>query len=347
MVRILYGVAGEGMGHAVRTRPIVECLLAQGHEVRIVAGGRAFRYLASRFVDVLEIAHLPIIYRDGAAHDSLTAVVNVLRFPLYARSFREVWRLVSEWRPDAIITDFEFLTSYVALLRGIPLLSVGNHQVLTKSEVTAPIRYWVDAVKTRFITWLMTPFAGLFIVFWPDASREVVRRAIIVQPPVRIEVLRLKPTAGKHVLVYQTSDSNRRLLDVLKGVDAEFVVYGYHRSGRDGNLLFREFNERRFFKDLAACRAVITNGGFSLTSESLVLGKPVLICPVRKQYEQIFNAVEIERLGYGRFVEVVTPENIALFLGNLSRYARALGKYRHDGNVGCLGEIDGFIRRVS
>ena len=35
-VKILYGVVGEGMGHAMRSAVILERLAAEGHELRIV-----------------------------------------------------------------------------------------------------------------------------------------------------------------------------------------------------------------------------------------------------------------------------------------------------------------------
>ena len=44
-MRILYGVVGEGMGHATRSRVVIEHLLAQGHEVHVVVSGRAQRFL--------------------------------------------------------------------------------------------------------------------------------------------------------------------------------------------------------------------------------------------------------------------------------------------------------------
>src|SRR6478735_7203743 len=47
-VRILYGVVGEGMGHATRSRVVLEHLLRAGHELRVVVSGRAHRFLTER-----------------------------------------------------------------------------------------------------------------------------------------------------------------------------------------------------------------------------------------------------------------------------------------------------------
>lgn len=48
---LLYGVVGEGMGHATRSRVVIDHLQAMGHHVRVVASQRAYTFLAARFAD--------------------------------------------------------------------------------------------------------------------------------------------------------------------------------------------------------------------------------------------------------------------------------------------------------
>ena len=64
-MRILYGVVGEGMGHATRSRVILEDLTKE-HEVQVVASGRAHDYLAERFEDVHNIWGFTIHYEGNA-----------------------------------------------------------------------------------------------------------------------------------------------------------------------------------------------------------------------------------------------------------------------------------------
>ena len=54
-MKVLYGVNGEGMGHATRSEVAIGALLATGHEVRVMASGAAFRYLSGRLGEVSEI----------------------------------------------------------------------------------------------------------------------------------------------------------------------------------------------------------------------------------------------------------------------------------------------------
>ena len=105
-------------------------------------------------------------------------------------------------------------------------------------------------------------------------------------------------------------------------------------------MTYRKFNEDKFFGDLGSCKAVIANGGFTLISEAIYLKKPVLSVPVKGQFEQILNAIYLERLGYGEFHEQLSIEVLENFLKDLKKYDEALKTYNQDGNKSILGEID-------
>src|SRR5260370_12505062 len=80
-MRILYGVVGEGMGHATRSKVVCEHLVARGHEVKIVVSGRAHALLSKAFRDVVEIRGLTIRYVDNRMDRDGTLPRNVLAAP--------------------------------------------------------------------------------------------------------------------------------------------------------------------------------------------------------------------------------------------------------------------------
>ena len=53
-MRILYGVVGEGMGHAMRSRVVLDHL-TKNHEVQVVVSGRAHDYLVKRASERLSV----------------------------------------------------------------------------------------------------------------------------------------------------------------------------------------------------------------------------------------------------------------------------------------------------
>ena len=53
-MRILYGVVGEGMGHAMRSGVVLDHL-TKNHEVQVVVSGRAHDYLVKRASERLSV----------------------------------------------------------------------------------------------------------------------------------------------------------------------------------------------------------------------------------------------------------------------------------------------------
>jgi uncharacterized protein (TIGR00661 family) len=180
--------------------------------------------------------------------------------------------------------------------------------------------------------------------FHPELARP---RTTLVPPVLRPEILAARPEQGDHLLVYQTSTSNRALPEILRRCGMECRIYGLRRDltadVRDGNLLWRPFSEATLVEDLRTARAVVSGGSFTLMSEAVYLHKPMLSVPVRMQFEQILNARWLERLGYGRAADEITGRALAEFLERLPDHARALAGYRQDGNRVLLDTLEGHL----
>ena len=130
---------------------------------------------------------------------------------------------------------------------------------------------------------------------------------------------------------------------MLSKVSCRFICYGFDRCGKDGNLLFKTPSLDRFLQDLITCKAIIANAGFSLVSEALHLGKPYLAVPVKKQFEQVFNAYYVDRMKYGAYWDELSKERIEWFLGNLDAFRAALANYPRAGNAALLRKLDELI----
>lgn len=326
--RVLYSVCGEGMGHAIRSGVILD-KLTEDHEVLIFASDRAYRYLSSKFDNVHEIYGFNTVYEDNSVNDVKTFMKAMKTFPRDLKeNLKLLYRTVRDFRPDVVVSDFEFYASLVSNMLRIPLISIDNMHVITQCRIEYPERFRRDKVKAEAVvrSFIVRPRRYLITsYFFPEVKNP---DKVSMYPPVlREEIRSLRPYYGDHVLVYQTSQSNRKLLEVLRSIDRKFLVYGFDREGVDGNLTFRRFNEDRFFRDFESAAAVITNGGFTLISEALYLRKPVYSVPVKGQFEQILNAVYLEKLGYGEFHEETERESLERFLGRLDIYRRNLEDY--------------------
>ena len=134
----------------------------------------------------------------------------------------------------------------------------------------------------------------------------------------------------------------------LKSVSKEnFVVYGFDKEEKDGNIVFKKTDtSNKFVNDLSHCKAIITNGGFSLMSEGVFLHKPILSNPVYGQFEQIVNATMLEKMGYGRFVEKLSANSIKYFLRKIDDFNRNLVSYSQVDNSESFAKIDSKIEEI-
>jgi uncharacterized protein (TIGR00661 family) len=63
MAKILYGIAGEGMGHATRSLPIIE-ELSKKHNVVVATSSRAFEYIKKHHDNTIKIDYFGFFLRE-------------------------------------------------------------------------------------------------------------------------------------------------------------------------------------------------------------------------------------------------------------------------------------------
>jgi uncharacterized protein (TIGR00661 family) len=351
-MRILYGVVGEGMGHATRSKVVIDHLIEKKHKVKIVASGRAHSFLKRHFSDVAEIRGLTIRYSAGAMDRDLSVVQNVLLSP--AMLFQNAAAYVDDvrhFKPKMVLSDFDSYAWFFARRFGLPIISIDNQQIIHKCKHSAEITKGVmaDYRATRAFVKAKLPGCEHYVItsFFTPAIRGKYKDKVTIVPPIlREEILKARPTRGEHVLVYQTSTSDRALLAQLNRLGKhKFVVYGLGREEVAGNCTLHGFSEERFVRDLASARAVVTNGGLSLMHEAIYLGKPVLSVPVRHQFEQEMNARYLEEYGYGLAAPHIDADVLDAFLRQLHQYADALRHHRQKGNEVLHRTVDHLLDR--
>jgi uncharacterized protein (TIGR00661 family) len=167
-------------------------------------------------------------------------------------------------------------------------------------------------------------------------------------PPIlRPEISAAVREPGEHVLVYQTQTTNHQLVPLLKKMAYRFRVYGLGREGADGNVTLCPFSETRFVDDLRTARAVVAGGGFSLMSEAVSLGVPMLSIPVAGQFEQELNARYLAALGYGSVGRELDAKLLSRFLEQLDSFAAELTKRPRYDNSTLFGCLDELLARVA
>lgn len=342
MSKILYGVSGEGSGHSSRASLIAAHLQNQGHEVKIASYDRGYRNLKTQF-DAIEIAGLTIVSEDNQVSKLKTIAANFAKIPSGTRSLKLLKQTFEQFKPDAVITDFEPSTAYLAGHYGIPLITIDNQHRMRYMQYEMPPSLRQDALITETIIRAMvpTPWVSLITTFHFSPLKN--DRSFLFPPILRQSVLDLSTDESDNVLVYATSGFDS-LLTTLRTFSREtFVVYGYDKEEISGNLHFRPFSKEGFLHDLATCKAIIATAGFTLISEALHLGKPYLAFPMQGQFEQHLNAFMLEQHGYGAQCHTPDRKQIAAFLYELPHYRAALEQYPRAGNAAITDKLDELL----
>ena len=345
-MRILYGVVGEGMGHATRSRVVLEHLV-QHHEVHIVVSGRARDYLAKRFENVHKIWGFTIEYADNSVSKLDTLIKNLKGAVTgWPENIRQYFNIVEKFEPDVVVSDFETFSYLFGRNHFLPVISVDNMQIINRCkhepELLAGHEDSFELIKGIVKSKLPGAFHYLITTFfYPQIRKE---RTTLVPSILRPEILAAKSEPGEHVLVYQTMTTNTPLIEGLKKSGLPCRIYGMRRDLKtdvvEGNLMYRPFSEAGFIDDLRTARAVVAGGGFTLMSEAVYLRRPMLSVPIAGQFEQVINALYLDKLGYGMYAKSLEGDVMQRFFEKVPDCTKALQEYVQDGNRVMLDTLD-------
>jgi uncharacterized protein (TIGR00661 family) len=358
-MKILYGVVGEGMGHAMRSRVVLEHLLREGHELEIMASGRAVDYLQKRFAEVAvnRIRGLHIIYEDNRVRPGRTLWSNVLAgTAMVPVNIAAYFELVTNFKPEVVISDFESWAYFYAKAHRLPIFSIDNMQIINRCTHDDEILTGHEGSfrLTKAFVKSKLPFCDEYLIttfFYPEVRKE---RTKLFPPILRPEILAARAGArrGDHLLVYQTAEGHDTLARTLADTGMECRIYGMRRDLNEeqveGSLRYRPFSETQFIEDLATARGVVAGGGFTLMGEAVFLHKPMLAVPVGGQFEQVLNARYLERMGFGRMAESVDDADaLRGFLAAVPGCEEKLASYTQDDNRLIFEHVDHLLDKAA
>lgn len=346
-MRILYGVTGEGMGHATRSRVILEHLLLRNHEIVVAVSGRAHKFLAERFRDrpgirFHEIHGLHLKY-DGNRLDVDASIWSNLRAGIQGLAKNVEAYFNFDFEPTVVISDFESWAYLFGVNHFLPVISIDNMQIIDRCEHDPAFTDSESFRLAKTAVQIKLPGAHHYLIttfFHPPVRKE---RTTLIPPILRPEILAAQREPGAHVLVYQTATSNQSLIPLLQSLPWEFRVYGLGREGVEGNVKLRAFSEAGFIEDLRTARAVLAGGGFSLMSEAVHLRVPMFSVPLEQHFEQTLNALYLHQLGYGVCARRFEAEAIGDFL----RTAPAVTDYKPCDNAETFARVDELLAGIA
>jgi len=359
-MKILYGVVGEGMGHAMRSRVVIQHLIEEGHQVAIMASSRAVDYLTRAFRDMEEVTGVNRIHgmfmitEENRVRMGKTILLNALRgAAALPQQIDAYFELLEDMEPEVVISDFESWTHLYGESNRLPVFCLDNmhiiHRCSHSPEITEGEHSRFEVTKAFIKT--RNAFAEHYFIttfFYPPIRKE---RTSLYPPILRPEILNAPVSRGDHLLVYQTAEGYSALTEALARCGFEVRIYGMRRDLKEeqveGNLRYRPFSETQFIEDLASSRGVVASAGFTLMGECVYLHKPLLAVPLAGQFEQTLNARYLEYEGYGRHASEIDDGVLRRFIEALPACEEKLAGFFQEGNMLLFNALDEHLDRAA
>ncbi|CAF5197824.1 unnamed protein product, partial [Rotaria magnacalcarata] len=156
-MRILYGIVGEGLGHATRSKVTLEMLMQEQHHVKAVVSNRAYKFLHDSFsnrfprcaaandgeaaIDIIEIEGLTMQFVDNVFDEKASVLHTMQRMPnILNKSIGAYYQNLVFWKPRAVISDFDSFAYIFAKSHGLPILSIDNQHVVKRCLIPEEAR---------------------------------------------------------------------------------------------------------------------------------------------------------------------------------------------------------------
>lgn len=284
-MRILYGIQATGNGHLARARALVPELRKAGMEIDFVFSGRPRQQLFNMEVfgpDYRCLRGLTFVTEKGRLNPGKTLTRN-----RPAEFLRDVQAMNLD-AYDLVLTDFEPVTAWAARKQNKTSIAISHQSAFVHDVPKVPGNYAARTLMSSF-----APATHQIGLHWHHFNQPVL-------PPL---IESMTPTAaipGK-ILVYMGFEALDEILHLLQPFACHrFVVYSQVAAPlQRGHIRVEPLSYEGFHRDLRDCSGVISNAGFELASECIMLGKKLLVKPLHGQYEQLCNARALELLQRG------------------------------------------------
>lgn len=318
-MKLFYGVQATGRGHLSRYLVARDILERAGHTVYGFASGPSLPDYAR---SIERFSPGPSFFIKNNRIDLLrSAAYNARHIWGYRRSMLEIAQLLKSERFDDVMVDFEPLTARGAR-RAKRDFTIFDNQTLAllKFDYPEEVQSAVRAMKV-FVQQYYGSLQGVkrILTYSFAPLKAQLANQVIIPPCVRNEVTARETATGSHILFYSSiGEVPEGLIDFARANPSVEVRAYVKESARNTpvpeNLQLPSSSNQRFLDDFATCRTFVANAGFESLAEAIWFRKPVVIVPIRGQWEQRINSFLIRHFKIGLTAESFGRETFEMAL---------------------------------
>jgi uncharacterized protein (TIGR00661 family) len=331
-LKFVFIVQGEGRGHMTQAIALKQQLDKRGHVLAACLVGSSKRREIPEFfyhkmgVDVIKFESPNFICdpKNKSVKIGKTIGVNLLKSNRFLKSLKLIDRVLELSNADVIVNFYDLLGGiYNLLLRPKAKFIVIGHQYLA-SHPDFPFVPKRQLEKFLFklnnaITALNSDLK-LALSFSPYPALE--KPGFKVVPPLlRSEIQHLKVIDGDFILAYMVNSGYAEELIAWHRTRPDIKIHCFwdnkqfpQQWAESENLIFHQVNDKHFLEMMAACKGFITTAGFESICEAIYLKKPVMMVPIKGQFEQGCNALDAQAAGAGIWAHDYNPDPLLHYI---------------------------------
>jgi uncharacterized protein (TIGR00661 family) len=283
-MKILYAIQGTGNGHMARAEDVVPVLRDYGSLDLFVSGVQADIKLP-----------YPVKYKSKGLsfYFGKKGGVDILK-TFKQNSSKAVFRDIKSFpaeKYDLIINDFEPISAWSARKKKVPCIALSHQSALLSKKVPHPKHF--DPLGE----WILNNYAPA-----DDAVGFHFARfdKNMYTPVIRKKIREASVKTNDHYTVYLPAYDDRKLVVLLLKIPAiRWHVFSKHtrKPYHIGRVSVYPVNNEEFVASMVTAKGIFCGAGFETPAEVLYLGKKLLVVPMKKQYEQHYNAEALREIG--------------------------------------------------
>lgn len=282
-MKVLYAIQGTGNGHLSRAQEIVPMLNKYVDTTVLVSGNQS--QIQSNFDVNYQKTGLTFLSGKTGKIDLLRTV-----FKSHPIDFFNEIRTFPIKQFDLVITDFEPVSAWSALMHGVPCVEMSHQAAVIHPNAPKSVS------RNRIGEYILNHYCPTKekIGFHFDQYGDNIHT-----PVIRKNIRSIDAKNHGHYTVYLPAYHDDVLLQFLKQFPVQWEVFSKFTKEkiRHGNVDFHPIDNERFTQSFANCEGVLCGAGFELPAEAMFLNKKLLVIPMIGQYEQQCNALAAKNMG--------------------------------------------------
>lgn len=316
-MKFVFIIQGEGRGHMTQAIALYQILKSSGHQVNEVLIGKSSRRSIPDFVhqklgarvQTFESPNFITDQKDKSIQIGATIRKNLLKTKQFLNSLDQIDQVIQQEKPNIIINFYDILGGiYNAIKKPKAEFWTIGHQYLIYHPYFPFARHSpLQKSLFRINTWLTALGASKMLALsFREMPPHPHPKLEIIPPLIREEIVNSNTKKENFILAYMVNSGYAEEVIAFGQKHPEIhIVAFWDKKGSPKcyrplpNISFYPIDDQLFIRKMANCRGLVTTAGFESICEAMYLGKPVMMIPVKGQYEQACNALDGELAGAG------------------------------------------------